>query len=81
MQVCMQMEFPSISNSQKVCRQHCASHKLTGQRFPTRLTEVRDFKGLTTKNLSGMLSDIMGLWVCKAARKCNFLQLQNVKDL
>ena len=34
---------------------------------------------MTTKNLSSMWSDVMGLWACKAACTCTFLQSQNVK--
>ena len=120
MQVCMEMEFPSISKSQKVCsaalciknvraclplgqRQRNANasaietavankqlfskavlgHKpqLTGQLCPTRLTEVRDFRGLwnDNKEKSGMWSEVMGLCVCKSAWKWNFPRSQKVK--
>ena len=45
--------------------------QLTGQLCPTRLTEVRDFRGLwnDNKEKSGMWSEVMGLCVCKSAWK------------
>ena len=57
--------------------------QLAGQFAFIRAPEVRDFRGcgMTTKNLSGMWSDVMGLWVCKVACKCHFLPSQNVKNL
>ena len=45
--------------------------QLAGQLCPTRLTEVGDFRRLwnDNKEKSGMWSEVMGPWVCKAACK------------
>ena len=56
-------------------------HKLPGQLCPTRLTEVRDFKGLwnDNKEKSGMWSEVMGLWACNSAWKWSFPRSKSQK--
>ena len=66
----------------------------TSQRFrkemssrlcPTRLTEIKDFRGPPrglwhdSKGKSGVWSEVMGLWACKAACKCDFHRSHKVK--
>ena len=54
------------------------SKEMSGRLCPTRLTEIKDFRGPTrglwhdSKGKSGVWSEVMGLWACKAACRCDF---------